>query len=107
MAADPTHEYAAKAANTSRMHPDPSITVKQLMEWISRCMIRRGSRDLYKLTECFDKLKEGDSPTKYAEDLVALHDLFIDGLDVVKKTVCCRGRKRSQHCWHFTVSKLV
>ena len=89
MAGNPTHEYAAKAANTSRMHPDPSITVKQLMEWLSRFMVRRGSRDLFRLTECFDKLKEGDTPTKYAEDLVALHDLFIDGLDVVK-TVCFR-----------------
>ena len=48
-------------------------------------MVRRGSRDLFRLPDCFDKLKECDPPTKYAEDLVALHDLFIDGLDVVKK----------------------
>ena len=50
-------------------------------------MVRRSSRDLYKLTACFDDLKEGDSPTKYALDLVALHDLFIDGIDVVKNGV--------------------
>ena len=106
LARNPTHEYAVKAANTSRMHTDPSITVKQLMEWISRFMVRRGSRDLFRLPDCFDKLKECDPPTKYAEDLVALHDLFIDGLDVVK-TVCIRGRKWIQHCCHFTVSKLV
>ena len=87
LAMNHTHEYAVKAANTSRMHTDPSITVKQLMEWISRFMVRRGSRDLFRLPDCFDKLKECDPPTKYAEDLVALHDLFIDGLDVVKNGV--------------------
>ena len=92
LAMNHTHEYAVKAANTSRMHTDPSITIKQLMEWISRFMVRRGSRDLFRLTECFDKVKECDTPTKYAEDLVALHDLFIDGLDVVKNGV--RPRKK-------------
>ena len=89
LAMNHTHEYAVNAANTSRMHTDPSITVKQLMEWISRFMVRRGSRDLFRFPDCFDKLKECDLPTKYAEDLVALHDLFVDGLDVVK-TVCFR-----------------
>ena len=74
LAMNHTHEYAVKAANTSRMHTDPSITIKQLMEWISRFMVRRGSRDLYRLTECVDKLKAGDSPTKYAQDLVNLHE---------------------------------
>ena len=92
MEGQPTHEYAAKAANTSRMHPDPSITVKQLMEWISRFMTRRGSRDLYKLTDCFDQVKSGDSPTKYAEDLVSLEDLLNDGLDVVKNGVLPRDK---------------
>ena len=87
LAMNHTHEYAVKAANTSRMHTDPSITIKQLMEWISRFMVRRSSRDLFRLPDCFDKLKECDPPTKYAEDLVALHDLFIDGLDAVKNGV--------------------
>ena len=80
-----THEYATKAANTSRMHPDPSITVKQLMERLSRFTVNRGSRDLFRSTDSLDKLKEADVPTKFAEELVALHDLFTDGLDVVKK----------------------
>ena len=71
-----THEYATKAANTSRMHPDPSIKIKELMEWLSRFMVNRGSRDLFRLPDCSDKLKECD----------------IDGLDAVK-TVFFRGRK--------------
>ena len=90
-----THEYATKAASTSRMHPGPSITVKQLMEWLSRFMVNRGSRDLFRLTECFDKLKAGDSPSRYAQDLVALHDLFIDGIDVVKNGVLPRKKTES------------
>ena len=58
-------------------------------------MVRRGSRDLFRLTECFDKLKESDTPTKYAEELVALHDLFTDGLDVVKNGVLPRKKMES------------
>ena len=87
-----THDFAAKAANTSRMHPDPAITVKELMEWMSRFMTRRGSRDLFRLTDCFQSIKESDTPPKYAAELVELHDLFDDGLDVVKNGVLSRKK---------------
>ena len=76
LAMNHTHEYAVKAANTSRMHTDPSITIKQLMEWISRFMVRRGSRDLFRLPDCFDKLKECD----------------IDGSDAVGNSVLPRKK---------------